>query len=143
MLLKAYEIIEFATRLTAGEASSLLLVNPENNKLYFEIALGSKGADVKRFSLKKGEGIAGWVYENNRSLIVNDVSTDSRFYADISKKINFTTTSILAVPMQVKEKCIGVIEIINKQNRQKFNEEDLQWLEIFVFVVSIPRKMEV
>ncbi len=131
------KIIEFATKLTAGEASSLLLVNPENNKLYFEIALGSKGADVKRFSLKKGEGIAGWVYENNRSLIVNDVSTDNRFYADISKKINFTTTSIVAVPMQVKEKCIGVIEIINKQNRQKFNEEDLQWLEIFATQAGI------
>jgi len=131
------KIIEFATRLTAGEASSLLLVNPENNKLYFEIALGSKGADVKKFSLKKGEGIAGWVYENNRSLIVNDVSTDNRFYADISKKIDFATTSILAVPMQVKEKCIGVIEIINKQNGQKFNEEDLQWLEIFATQAGI------
>jgi Nif-specific regulatory protein len=131
------KIIEFATRLTAGEASSLLLVNPENNKLYFEIALGTKGADVKRFSLKKGEGIAGWVYENNRSLIVNDVSTDNRFYADISKKIDFTTTSILAVPMQVKEKCIGVIEIINKKSGQKFNEEDLQWLEIFATQAGI------
>ncbi|MBA7529501.1 Anaerobic nitric oxide reductase transcription regulator NorR [subsurface metagenome] len=131
------KIIEFATRLTVGEASSLLLVNPENNKLYFEIALGSKGSDVKRFSLKQGEGIAGWVYENNRSLIVNDVSTDNRFYADISKKIDFTTTSILAVPMQVKEKCIGVIEIINKQNGQKFNEEDLQWLEIFATQAGI------
>lgn len=131
------KIIEFATRLTEGEASSLLLVNPENNKLYFEIALGSKGADVKRFSLKKGEGIAGWVYENNRSLIVNDVSTDTRFYADISKKIDFATTSILAVPMQVKDKCIGVIEIINKQNGQKFNEEDLQWLEIFATQAGI------
>lgn len=131
------KIIEFATRLTSGEASSLLLVNPENNKLYFEIALGSKGADVKRFSLKKGEGIAGWVYENNRSLIVNDVSTDNRFYADISKKIDFATTSILAVPMQVKEKCIGVIEIINKKNGQKFDEEDLQWLEIFATQAGI------
>jgi len=131
------KIIEFATKLTAGEASSLLLVNPQNNKLYFEIALGTKGADVKRFSLKKGEGIAGWVYENNRSLIVNDVSTDNRFYADISKKIDFTTTSILAVPMQIKEKCIGVIEIINKQNEQKFNEEDLQWLEIFATQAGI------
>ncbi|HEB11233.1 MAG TPA: GAF domain-containing protein, partial [Spirochaetales bacterium] len=92
------KIIEFATKLTAGEASSLLLVNPENNKLYFEIALGSKGADVKRFSLKKGEGIAGWVYENNRSLIVNDVSTDNRFYADISKKIFSSAFFLETIP---------------------------------------------
>ncbi len=70
-------------------------------------------------------------------MIVNDVSKDHRFYADISKKIDFATTSILAVPMQVKEKCIGVIEIINKQNGQKFNEEDLQWLEIFATQAGI------
>ncbi len=54
-------IIESATRLTMGEASSLLLLNPANNRLYFEIALGTKAADVKRFSLDMGEGIAGWV----------------------------------------------------------------------------------
>ena len=92
-------ILESATRLTNGEASSLLLVNPENNKLYFEIALGSKGPEMQKFSLNMGEGIAGWVAQNNRSLIVNDVDKDSRFYADISKSIGFTTTSILSVPM--------------------------------------------
>jgi len=60
-------IIESATRLMEAEASSLLLVNPENNKLYFEISLGTKGPEVQRFSLNMGEGIAGWVAANNRS----------------------------------------------------------------------------
>lgn len=130
-------IIESATRLTSAEASSLILVNPENNKLYFEIALGKKGPEVKKFSLKMGEGIAGWVAKNNRSLIVNDVESDSRFYSDISKKIGFPTNSILAVPMRVKEKCVGVIEILNKKDSKRFNETDLQWLEIFANQAAI------
>ena len=46
-------IVESAMRLTEGEASSLLLVNPENNKLYFEIALGSKGPQVQQKKRKK------------------------------------------------------------------------------------------
>jgi len=125
------KIIESATRLTEGEASSLILVNPENNKLYFEIALGSKGKDVKKFSLKMGEGIAGWVAQNNKSLIVNDVESDKRFFADISKKIGFPTSSILAVPMRVKNRCVGVIEIINKKGNRNFTDEDLWWLEVF------------
>jgi Nif-specific regulatory protein len=124
-------ILESATRLTEGEASSLLLLNPENDRLYFEIALGSKGADVKKFSLNLGEGIAGWVAQNNRSLVVNDVASDPRFFADISKKIGFTTESILAVPMRIKERCVGVIEMINKSDGKGFTEEDRQWLEIF------------
>jgi len=125
------KIIESATKLTSGEASSLILVNPENNKLYFEIALGSKGSDVKKYSLKMGEGIAGWVAANNKSLIVNDVESDPRFYSDISKKVGFPTSSILAVPMRLKDRCMGVIEIINKKNSKNFTDEDLDWLEIF------------
>ena len=124
-------ILESATKLTSGEASSLLLLNPDNNKLYFEIALGSKGSDVKKFSLNPGEGIAGWVAQHNTSLIVNDVESDRRFFADISKKIGFQTDSILAVPMRIKDQCVGVLEIINKTTRKPFVDEDLQWLEIF------------
>jgi Nif-specific regulatory protein len=124
-------IIESATELTEGEASSLMLVNPENNKLYFEIALGPKGPSVKQYSVNMGEGIAGWVAEKNTSLIVNDVQNDARFYPDIAQKIGFPTSSILAVPMLVKEKLVGVIEIINKRGGKKFTEDDLQWLETF------------
>jgi Nif-specific regulatory protein len=130
-------IIESATRLMEAEASSLLLVNPENNKLYFEISLGAKGPEVQRFSLNMGEGIAGWVAVNNRSLIVNDVESDSRWLVDISKKINFPTKSILAVPMRMKERCVGVIEIINKIDGGNFSEEDLEWLEIFATQAAI------
>lgn len=130
-------IIESATRLSQGEASSLLLVHPENNKLYFEIALGKKGTEIKRFSLNMGEGIAGWVAKNNTSLIVNDVKTDERFNSEISKQLGFPTDSILAVPMCLKDKCVGVIEIINKKGTQEFTDDDLQWLEIFATQAAI------
>jgi transcriptional regulator with GAF, ATPase, and Fis domain len=125
------QIITSATELTEGEASSLMLVDPENNKLYFEIALGPKGPSVKQYSVNMGEGIAGWVAEKNTSLIVNDAQKDARFFPEIAEKIGFPTSSILAVPMRVKDKLVGVIEILNKRGGKKFTEEDLQWLEIF------------
>jgi Nif-specific regulatory protein len=131
------QILESATRLTVGEASSLLLRNEEDGKLYFEIALGPKGRDIKKFSLNPGEGIAGWVAEHGQSLIVNDVETDSRFYGDISKSIDFPTYSILAVPMLVRGQCVGVLEIINKKDKKYFTQSDLQWLEIFAVQSAI------
>lgn len=131
------QILESATRLTNGEATSLLLLNEENNKLYFEIALGSKGPEVKKFSLNMGEGIAGWVAEHNTSCIVNDVDNDPRFFSDISKQIKYQTDSILAVPMRIKDRCVGVIEIINKRDGKLFNDEDLIWLEIFANQAAI------
>jgi Nif-specific regulatory protein len=131
------QILESATRLTEGEASSLVLKNEEDGKLYFEIALGPKGREVKKFSLNPGEGIAGWVAEHGQSLIVNDVETDSRFFGEISKSIDFPTFSILAVPMLVRGRCVGVIEILNKKNKKYFTQTDLQWLEIFAVQSAI------
>jgi Nif-specific regulatory protein len=125
------QILESATRLTDGEASSVLLANPENQRLYFEIALGSKGEDVQKLSLNKGEGIAGWVFEHNRSLVVNDVNSDPRFHSEIGKRIGFPTQRILAVPMCIRDECVGVIEIINKRSGRDFDEEDRLWMEVF------------
>ncbi|MBI9098296.1 MAG: sigma 54-interacting transcriptional regulator [Spirochaetaceae bacterium] len=125
------QILESASKLTGGDASSLLLVDRDAETLYFEIALGPKGSEVKKFSVKMGEGIAGWVAKNNRSLIVNDVEDDPRFSSEISKKIGYATTSILAVPMRIKDQCVGVIEVINKESGRSFTDEDLEWLEIF------------
>jgi Nif-specific regulatory protein len=130
-------IIESATQLSMGEASSLLLVNPGSNKLYFEIALGTKSAEIKQFTLEMGEGIAGWVAANNTSLVVNDVEADKRFKSEISKRIGYLTKSILAVPMRLKDRCVGVIEVLNKAGGQGFTDDDLQWLEIFATQAAI------
>lgn len=131
------QILESATRLTEGEASSLLLVDKNAGKLYFEIALGAKGSEVKRFSLNIGEGIAGWVAQHNTSLNISDVESDHRHFSDISKNIGFPTRTMLAVPMRIKDECVGVIEMINKKEGKYFTDDDLQWLEIFANQAAI------
>ena len=131
------QILESATRLCEGEASSLLLLNKAEQKLYFEIALGAKGAAVKKYSLNLGEGIAGWVAQHNKSIIVNDVENDSRHLAEISRSIGYPAKTMLAVPMRIKDECVGVIELINKKNGRYFSEDDLEWLEIFANQAAI------
>ncbi len=131
------QILESATRLTEGEASSLILRDPESGKLHFTIALGPKGPEVKNFILNPGEGIAGWVALHGQSLIVNDVETDTRFFSEISKSIGYTNHSILAVPMRVRDETVGVIEIINKRDKKYFTQDDLQWLELFSVQAAI------
>ncbi|MDR2150755.1 MAG: sigma 54-interacting transcriptional regulator [Spirochaetaceae bacterium] len=124
-------ILESAARLCGGEAASLLLLDKADKKLYFEVALGSKGAEVQHFTVSAGQGIAGWVVQHNKSLIINDVEHDPRHFKSISQKINYPSRTMLAVPMRVKDECIGVIELINKKNGALFVQDDLEWLEIF------------
>jgi Nif-specific regulatory protein len=124
-------ILESVTRFCGGEASSILLLNKKKQELYFETALGAKGQDVKRYTLKPGEGIAGWVLQHNKTLIANDVDNDKRHQRNISREINFPLKNMLAVPMRLKDECIGVIEVMNKIDGKPFVEEDVEWVEIF------------
>jgi len=125
------QILQSASRLTGGEASSLLLLDPEGKELEFVVALGSKGDEVKSFRVPKGQGIVGWVAQHNRSIIVDDVASDSRFYSKISKNVGYTTRNILASPLRVKGQCVGVLEILNKIGNDVFTNDDMTWLEIF------------
>jgi Nif-specific regulatory protein len=124
-------ILESATRFCEGEASSILLLDREKQELYFETALGSKGQDVKRYTLKAGEGIAGWVVQHNKTLIINDLDNDKRHQRRIAQEINYPLKNMLAVPMRLRDECIGVIEVMNKTGGKLFAEEDVEWVEIF------------
>ncbi|MDR0403168.1 MAG: sigma 54-interacting transcriptional regulator [Treponema sp.] len=125
------QILESATRLCQSEASSLLLVNREKRELYFEAALGSKGSEVKNFTVKLGEGIAGWVATHNKSIIVNDVKNEKLHLKKIADMIDYPSKTMLAVPMRLKNECIGVIELLNKKGSGGFTQDDCDWLEIF------------
>ena len=124
-------IVESAMQLCGGEAASLMLVDQEKQLLHFEVALGSKGRELKKFTVKIGEGIAGWVVEHNKSIIVNDVAHDKRHMQEISERISYPTNSMLAVPLRARNECIGVVEVINKTDGKKFVREELEWLELF------------
>ena len=130
-------ILDSATRLCEGEASNILLVNKETQELHFQVFLGGSVESAKRFTIKMGEGIAGWVALHNRSMIVADAENDERSRHDIFEALNLHYKTLMAVPIRVKDECLGVIELINKKNGNTFNEEDQEWLEIFATQAGI------
>ena len=117
--------MEAATQLMKAEAGSLLLVDEGKRQLYFEVALGNREEDIKRIPLNFGEGIAGWVAQHGKPLIVNSPKKDPRFFKGVDERTEFKTRNIICVPVKVKEKIIGVLEAINKQERGGFNRADL------------------
>ena len=130
-------ILESAMRLVDGEASSILLVDTNRKYLRFEVALGPKGLDAKKLVVKLDEGIAGWVVKNNRSLIVNDTAHDPRYSPLVQQSTGYKTQNMIAVPMRVKDECIGVIEILNKGSEREFCLADLEVLEILANQAAI------
>jgi putative nucleotidyltransferase with HDIG domain len=117
--------IEAATQLMKAETGSLLLIHERKRELYFEVALGDKEETIKTITLAMGEGIAGWVAQNGRPLIVNHPEEDRRFYRGVDGRTAFKTRNLICVPLKVKKKVIGVLEAINKRNEDDFDQEDL------------------
>jgi HD-GYP domain-containing protein (c-di-GMP phosphodiesterase class II) len=120
--------MEAATQLMRAEVGSLLLVDEENQRLYFEVALGDREEEIKTIPLHFGEGIAGWVAQHGRPLIVNSPEKDRRFFKGVDERTEFKTRNVICVPVKTKKKIIGVLEAINKKGKKGFDKEDLSLL---------------
>ena len=128
------QITYMAQSALKASASSVLLLDEKTQELYFEVAEGTVGNKLKQIRMSAQSGIAGWVVRNGRPLIVNDVTKDERFYQTVDKNTGFTTKSIMAVPLIVNRKFVGVIEVINKIDGTDFKDSDL---EVITPVASI------
>jgi len=116
---------------------SLLLMDQAKQELYFELAIGKNAQALKDMRIKVGEGIAGWVAQTQQAVIVADVSTDTRFLAQMDEKTKTETRSIVAVPVRFRNTCLGVIELINCVGVEGFNDRDLALLEALADFAAI------
>jgi Nif-specific regulatory protein len=130
-------IIESGTQMMNAKASSLLLLDPKTNKLFFKVATGEKKDEVSKYEIELGQGIAGFVAEKGEPLLIPDVSRDPRWYKKISESIGFETKSIACVPMKVDGDTIGVVEIIDKEDGSPITGEDMKLLTAFAEVASL------
>ncbi len=112
-----------------AEACSVLLVDEQAQELEFFVAKGEKEEALSKFRLPLGQGIAGWVVENKEPVLIEDAYKDKRFYQKVDTGTGFRTKSMIAVPLLIKDKAVGVIEVLNKKNYQSFDQEDLKLLQ--------------
>jgi signal transduction histidine kinase/CheY-like chemotaxis protein len=120
-------VMKEATQVLKIEAGSVLLLDEESNELVFKAVAGPRSETARGLRLPLGQGIAGWVVREGQRLLVPDVREDPRFHPGIDEVTGFFTRSILAVPLKVKGKVIGVIEAMNKTDGD-FSQADVALL---------------
>ena len=125
------KIMKTATKVMRCETSTVYLVDEATNELYFSIIQGDSkvGAKLKEIRLPMGTGLAGWCAQNNAPIIVPDTEKDPRFFKGADKKSGFVTRSMICVPMCLKERVIGVLQVINRTGEIPFNDHDLETLK--------------
>ncbi len=142
-------ILEYVRQTLDAGAASLLTVDEDTGDLVFEVALGEKGEEVSAFKIAPGEGLVGFVVERGESVVVNEPEGDPRFRRDIAEAIEYPVRNALCVPLRLKGRIIGVIEVLNKQTAGGFTDADLLLLEtiaspaaVFIENVQLYAKLE-
>jgi two-component system NtrC family sensor kinase len=145
-------VVATTNHLLDVEAGSLLLLDPESEKLHFAVTLQGAETRFSDLELEMGQGIAGWVAEHGESLLVNDVQHDPRFYAAVDHITGFQSKAILCVPLKTRNRVLGVFEVINKRSGPEspsFTEDDqsilltlASWIAIAVENARLNRAMQ-
>jgi diguanylate cyclase (GGDEF)-like protein len=116
---------------------SLLLVDDAQQELYFELAIGKGAQALKEVRIKMGQGLAGWVAQHGQPVVVADVSKDQRFFAEMDERTKMETRSIVAVPVRIRDHCLGVIELVNCVGARGFEDRDMALLEALADFAAI------
>ncbi|MGE5558365.1 MAG: HD domain-containing phosphohydrolase [Bacillota bacterium] len=124
------------TDLLKVEASAILVFDSRDEELYFLQAGQFRGRNVTGIKVPIQGSIAGWVIQHMQTVYVNDPQHDPRHYKKIDQYYNFTTKNLAAIPLLVKGKVIGVLEVINKA-RDGFDEHDIAFLAELAHYIAI------
>ncbi len=127
-------ILEESMRILNAQRAVVYLINTETNQLQAKHAIG---VEKKKLSFDYRKGIAGAVYTSTSCLNVDSGNDKLKFYEKIDSKLGVKTNSVICHPIFNKlDKPIGVIEIVNKRNEPRFNQEDEKVMRFLSLIFS-------
>jgi signal transduction histidine kinase len=124
-------ILENAVNILNCEAGTLFLMDEPTGDLIFRVTTGPVAGNLLGQRLPAGTGIAGRAMQLRAPIIENDGQRSPTRYEVPDKQTGFISKSLLAVPMQIKDRVLGVIEVINRKDGLPFVEDDQNLLTAF------------
>ncbi len=109
---------------------AILLLNEQRQDLFFRFQIGH-APEIERLRVKVGNGVVGIAAQERRTVLVPDVS---KFKTYISARED--VKSELAVPLIIKDRIVGVIDIQSDQ-LDYFNEEHARLLSLVASRVAV------
>lgn len=110
-------VAELVRKVIDYEIFSILLLNEKTQELRIRFQVGYVKEVAERICIKVGEGVTGVAAQRREPVLVGDVSSDPRYISGVPN-----VRSELAVPLIVKNRVIGVINLESPQP-DHFTEE--------------------
>ncbi|HLH38748.1 MAG TPA: GAF domain-containing protein [Bryobacteraceae bacterium] len=117
------EVIGLAAQVTGCDACLVYLVEDETCEFVLRASLVPHTSDVGQLRLKMGEGVTGWVAENQAPVaLAANASEDPRFKI-FATLIEDTYEALLSVPLVNRGRAIGVINVHHRHEHAHTEEE--------------------
>jgi diguanylate cyclase (GGDEF)-like protein len=110
---------------------------PADTLLYFVATFGMAAAELLGQSLQADRGVAGHVYRTGQPYLMNDPGSDPLFYSKFDERHEFQTAGAIAVPIRIERTVCGVLELVNRAEGTRYDDKDLELLEIFARYTSV------
>src|SRR5574341_2106883 len=123
-----------------AEGVSILLLDAHRNELYVPyVADADPEVTARLLSLRfpADRGIAGAVLQSGRSVRIDDVATDPRFYGGVDRRTGVTTRNLLCAPLTSRQGTIGVVQVLNRRDGGSFTDDDLAFLDALAGSVAV------
>jgi phosphoserine phosphatase RsbU/P len=117
-------VAELVRKVIDYEIFGILLLNEKTQELYFRFQVGYAREIAERMRIKVGEGVTGIAAQRREAILVDDVAKYPQY---ISAAHN--VRSELAVPLIIKNRLIGVIDIESPEPNH-FTEEHKRLLTL-------------
>jgi signal transduction histidine kinase/putative methionine-R-sulfoxide reductase with GAF domain len=124
-------VLESAVSILNCEAGSLFLLDEQTGELIFKVTVGPVAKDLLGQRLAPGSGIVGRAVSTRGPVMENDVRRSAGWSDKTDSQTGFATRSLMAVPLQIKDNVMGVVEVINRRDGLPFVEEDQTLLTAF------------
>ena len=108
----------------------ILLLNEETQELEIKVAV-KYGDQTTRTRVKVGEGLVGYAALHKQPVLVSDVALDPRYI-----KVVEDARSELAIPLLVKERCIGVFDLESPE-LAAFNKSHVEMLTLLASQAAV------
>jgi len=115
-------IVAKAAEVMDAERATLFLYDKPRNELWSKT---TQKLEIKEIRVPLGVGIAGTVAKTRAPINIPDAYADPRFDPTFDQQTGYRTRSILCLPLIGNaESLVGVIQVLNKRNRETFDEID-------------------
>jgi len=128
-------VIDSACKLIKSDSGSLMLLNHETDELTIAASRGLPEEVVLTTRLRLGEGVAGRVSQTGKAIFVEDIETDARFMR--TNGTHYSSKSFISVPLRVKNRIIGVLNVNSPEKQRIFEERDVRLLTILADQAAI------